>query len=177
QKGMTEHQLPQYDNALDYFGTLMEKAHQKNFKHFPGAGAAGGLGFAFLMLGAELTPGARVVAEAIELEQTIKLANIVITGEGQTDEQTIEYGKTVNFIGKLAQKHQMTALLICGSLQGEMDRVRERFAGCFSTVTTVLTLEECMEQAETLLYEQTKNVFHFIESLVKHKRMFQNRKD
>jgi len=177
QKGMTEHQLPQYDNALDYFGTLMEKAHQKNFKHFPGAGAAGGLGFAFLMLGAELTPGARVVAEAIELEQTIKLANIVITGEGQTDEQTIEYGKTADFVGKLAQKHQVPALLISGSLQGDMDRVRERFAGCFSTVTTVLTLEECMEQAETLLYEQTKNVFHFIESLVKHKRMFQNRKD
>ena len=175
QKGMTEQQLLQYDNALNYFGTMMEKAQQKTFKQIPGAGAAGGLGFAFLMIGAELTSGASVVAEAIKLEKTMKRADIVITGEGQTDEQTIEYGKTAAFVGKLAQKYQVPALLISGSFEGDMDRVRKRFAGCFSTVTSVLTLEECMKQADILLYEQTKNVFHFIESLVKHKRMFQNR--
>src|SRR5699024_4905316 len=175
QKGMTEQQLLQYDNALNYFGTMMEKAQQKTFKQIPGAGAAGGLGFAFLMIGAELTSGASVVAEAIKLEKTMKRADIVITGEGQTDEQTIEYGKTAAFVGKLAQKYQVPALLISGSVEGDMDRVRKRFAGCFSTVTSVLTLEECMKQADILLYEQTKNVFHFIESLVKHKRMFQNR--
>src|SRR5699024_12712397 len=76
QKGMTEHQLPQYDNALDYFGTLMEETLQKTFKHLPGAGAAGGLGFACLVLGAELTQGARVVGGAIEREQTIRVANL-----------------------------------------------------------------------------------------------------
>ncbi|HLQ95653.1 MAG TPA: glycerate kinase, partial [Pseudogracilibacillus sp.] len=92
-------------------------------------------------------------------------ADVVFTGEGQTDEQTIEYGKTADYVARKAQKHNVPTILISGSLQGDMDRVRERFTGCFSTVTSVLTLEECMENAEALLYEQTTNVQHFIKSM------------
>lgn len=163
QKGATEQQLAEYDKALCDYGTAIEKTLEKTFKQVPGAGAAGGLGFAFLMLDATLTPGASVAAEAIHLEEAIKEADFVFTGEGQTDEQTIEYGKTADFVARLAQNYNVPAILLSGSLQGDLDKVRERFAGCFSTITSALTLEECMENAEVLLYEQTKNVLHFIE--------------
>lgn len=163
QKGATEQQLAEYDKALCDYGTAIEKTLEKTFKQVPGAGAAGGLGFAFLMLDATLTPGASVAAEAIHLEKAIKEADVVFTGEGQTDEQTIEYGKTADFVARLAQNYNVPAILLSGSLQGDLDKVRERFAGCFSTITSALTLEECMENAEVLLYEQTKNVLHFIE--------------
>lgn len=163
QKGATEQQLAEYDKALCDYGTAIEKTLEKTFKQVPGAGAAGGLGFAFLMLNATLTPGASVAAEAIHLEKAIKEADVVFTGEGQTDEQTIEYGKTADFVARLAQNYNVPAILLSGSLQGDLDKVRERFAGCFSTITSALTLEECMENAEVLLYEQTKNVLHFIE--------------
>lgn len=165
QKGATEQQLAAYDEALYHYGRVLETTLQKHLQQIPGAGAAGGLGFAFLMLNAILTPGASVAAEAIQLEKAIKEADVVFTGEGQTDEQTIEYGKTADYVARKAQKHNVPTILISGSLQGDMDRVRERFTGCFSTVTSVLTLEECMENAEALLYEQTTNVQHFIKSM------------
>lgn len=163
QKGATEQQLKQYDDALYYFGTTIENTLQKDLKRISGSGAAGGLGFAFLTINAVLIPGAKIIAETIQLEETIKKADLVLTGEGQTDKQTVEYGKTADFVARQAKKHNVPAILISGSLEGDMDKVREQFAGCFSTITSVLTLEACMENAEALLFEQTKNVLHFIE--------------
>lgn len=161
QKGATKEQLKQYNNALRYFGSRIENLQKKSITNVPGSGAAGGLGFAFLAINANLTSGAHLVAEEIQLENAVKEADLVITGEGQTDEQTIEYGKTADYVARLSQNYEVPALLLSGSLQGNQNRLREKFAGCFSILSSPLLLEESMNQAGELLYEQTKNVMHF----------------
>lgn len=165
QKGATPEQIKRYDDALWHFGTTIENIQHTQLKETEGAGAAGGIGFAFLALGAQLVSGAKLLADAINLEEAIADSQLVITGEGQTDEQTLEYGKATDYVAQLAGSHHVPTILISGSLQGNMDELRERFSGCFSIVPSPLTLEECMKQAGNLLYEQTKHVMHFKRSL------------
>lgn len=161
QKGATKEQIHNYDQALNLYGDAIESIICKSIKDFPGAGAAGGLGFALLTIGATLVSGAELLANAMNMEEAIEKADLVITGEGQSDEQTL-YGKAPGYIAELAKKHHIPIVLISGSLDGDLDKLRERFAGCFSIINKPLSLEECIEQAELLLYEQTKQVIHLM---------------
>lgn len=161
QKGASNEQLQQYDHALNNYGDVIENALNKRFKNVPGAGAAGGLGFALLAIGAKLISGAKLLGETLNVESAIKEADLVLTGEGQSDEQTL-YGKAPGYIGSLAQKHQVPVILISGGLVGDLNVLRERFTGCFSIVNKPLTLEACIKYADELLYEQTKQVIHLL---------------
>ncbi|HLS35029.1 MAG TPA: glycerate kinase [Bacillota bacterium] len=165
QKGATKSQTKTYDEALNKFGTIIENILDKDIKNLPGAGAAGGIGFALLALESDLVQGAKLVSEAIQLEQSIKHADLVITGEGQTDEQTIYYGKAPSYVANMANKYDVPTILISGSLKGDMDKLREAFSGCFSIVHYPITLEQSVVQAKSLLYEQTKNIVHFYKNM------------
>lgn len=160
QKGATKEQVEQYDLALNHYGDLVEFAIGKSMKESPGAGAAGGLGFALLAIGADVVSGAKLIADAMNIEEAIQDADLVITGEGQSDEQTL-YGKAPGYIASLAKKHHVPVVLISGSL-GNVDKLSELFAGCFSITNRPLTLEECMTQADLLVYEQTKQVVQLV---------------
>lgn len=166
QKGATEEQLESYDMALNKYGDLIESAVNKHLKNIPGAGAAGGLGFALLAIGSNLTSGAKLLANAMNLEDAIQDADLIITGEGQSDEQTL-YGKAPGYIASLAKKYHVPVILISGSIDGDSEVLRDMFAGCFSILNKPLTLEECMEKADELLYEQTKQVIHLLRSTKK----------
>ncbi|OZU88151.1 glycerate kinase [Virgibacillus indicus] len=161
QKGATAKQIEHYDQSLNNYGDLIETELNQSLKDIPGAGAAGGLGFAMLAIGANLVSGAELLAETIKAEESIQVADLVITGEGQSDEQTL-FGKAPGFIASLAKKHHVPVVLISGSLSGDLDVLRERFSGCFSITNKPLSLEACMENAEELLYEQTKQIIHLI---------------
>jgi len=163
QKGIMKEKSQKYDDAMKYFSEILDKNNSIFKLH--GSGAAGGLGFAFLLLGAQLFKGAKLVAESIQLETTIKKADLIITGEGMTDQQTLKFGKTADFVRELAEKYNIPILLISGSLQGDMNALREYFDGCFSIITSPLSLEECIIDSEKLLYEQTKNVIHFMKTI------------
>ncbi|WP_153722637.1 glycerate kinase [Sporosarcina cascadiensis] len=163
QKGASKEQVQKYDQSLYNFGNIIESTIDKKLKDVPGAGAAGGVGFALLAIGAHLVSGAELIADAINLEEAIQQADLVITGEGQSDEQTL-YGKAPGYIASLADKHKVPAILISGSLAGNLEILRQRFSGCFSIVNKPLSLGECMDQAENLLYEQTKQVIHLVDS-------------
>lgn len=163
QKGASQTQVIQYDKSLSNYGELLEGVLKKSLKEIPGAGAAGGVGFALLAIGAELVSGAELLANIMGLEDSIKEADLVITGEGQSDEQTL-YGKAPNHVALLANKYEVPVILLSGSLTGDTDKLREKFTGCFSIITKPSTLAECMLDAEVLLYEQTKQVFHFARS-------------
>ncbi|SFB32808.1 glycerate kinase [Lentibacillus halodurans] len=161
QKGLGAAQLAQYDAALNRYGAAIESALSKRFQNIAGAGAAGGLGFALLAIGGTLVSGAMLLANAMNAEDVIRNADLVLTGEGQSDEQTL-YGKAPGYIASLAEKHQVPAVLISGSLDGDLDVLREKFAGCFSIVNKPLSLKECIDMADELLYEQTKQVIHLL---------------
>lgn len=163
QKGATDKQVEQYDRALRHYGRLIESLVNQPLKEKAGAGAAGGLGFALLSIGAELVSGAQLIADAMNMEQVIQEVDLVITGEGQSDEQTL-YGKAPGYIATLAEKSNVPIVLISGGL-GNVDRLSEKFSGCFSITNKPLTLSECIDQADQLVYQQTKQVIHLIHSI------------
>ncbi|MUV36682.1 Glycerate 2-kinase [Lentibacillus sp. JNUCC-1] len=163
QKGATPKQITLYDKGLASFGQMIEKTFKGSFMHQAGAGAAGGLGFALLALGADLKPGAKLIADYIQLEEAIRHADLVLTGEGQSDRQTL-YGKAPGYVGELAARHHVPAVLISGALSDDMDILRDRFAGCFSIVHKPLTLEESMTDTEKLLFNQTVQVMQLWQS-------------
>ncbi|RYG71278.1 glycerate kinase [Lentibacillus lipolyticus] len=164
QKGATQEQVARYDAALADFASRMEQQKQTVFHHKAGAGAAGGLGFALLVLGAELVSGAKLVADASRVGNAIRNADLVITGEGQSDEQTL-YGKAPGYIAEVARSYGIPAILISGSVTGDQDKLRRTFDGCFSIITQPMTVEACMHHAEELLSEQTKQIIHLLHSM------------
>ncbi|MGY0692081.1 glycerate kinase [Virgibacillus sp. FSP13] len=164
QKGATANQVTQYDRALNKYGDLIEEKVNKSYKDVPGSGAAGGLGFALLAIDADLVSGSNLIADAVNLEESINHAGLVLTGEGQSDEQTL-YGKVPGYVADLAVKNNVPVILISGSIVGEVNILLEKFTGCFSIIQKPLSLKECMRHADTLLFGQTKQVIHLIHSL------------
>src|SRR5207248_10997115 len=84
QKGVRPESVAAIDARLAHFAALSEAALRRNAKDQPGAGAAGGLGFALLLLGGELRSGAEVVADLLGLDAALAGADWLITGEGRT---------------------------------------------------------------------------------------------
>src|SRR5699024_5603402 len=119
-------------------------------------------------LHAKLKSGAKLIAQMIELEQELEDATFVITGEGKTDEQTL-YGKAPSYVATLAKQYNVPTVLFSGSIKSNNEKLQDQFAGCFTIVNGTLSLEESMSQAETLLYEQTKQIMSLILTFYKRK--------
>lgn len=163
QKGGTQQQVEQLDLGLAHYASLVEQALERHFQHFAGAGAAGGLGFGLLAIGAEIVSGAQVVAEATRLQEKIKYADWVITGEGQSDFQTL-YGKVPSFVAQIAKKHQRKTILISGGLGNGYEQLYEDFVSCHSIATGPMTLMESMSNARHYLYSSTRNIARLIKA-------------
>jgi glycerate kinase len=113
QKGATPDQVPVLDGVLASVADALVAAGFPDVREVRGAGAAGGLGAAFLSLGAELRPGFGVVADAIGLEAAIESADLVITGEGSLDAQTGS-GKAPAGVAAMAARHGVPVLAFAG---------------------------------------------------------------
>lgn len=157
QKGATPEQVMELDQALCTYADLVEAQLCLHLRERPGAGAAGGLGFALMAIGAEIVPGAKVVEEVTSLKKHVANADWVLTGEGRSDGQTL-FGKLPFHVAQLAREVGKEAILISGSLGEDSEQLIGHFAGCFSVVRGPSTLQWCMEEAEYNLYECTRNV-------------------
>ena len=151
QKGATPEMVAQLDAALAHYAEVIERDLGLSVRDIPGAGAAGGLGAGLLaFLRATLRPGAQIVLEAVNLEEQLRGADLVITAEGQIDEQTA-YGKTVGAVAALAKKNGIPVLALAGGL-GE--RYQEVYALGVDAVVALssrpMTLEYAMEHAAEL---------------------------
>ncbi|MBU4227197.1 glycerate kinase [bacterium] len=112
QKGATEEMMVILEEALARFAHIINKALHKDVKDIPGAGAAGGLGAGLMaFLDAKLKPGIEIIIEAVKLEEAMKDADLVITGEGKIDIQTI-YGKVPVGVAKIAKKYHVPVMAI-----------------------------------------------------------------
>lgn len=117
QKGATPEIIEELDKSLSYFAGLIKRDLNKDIKDIPGAGAAGGLGASLMaFLNAELRPGIEIMIEAVKLEQAIKDADLVITGEGKIDSQTI-YGKAPIGVAKIAKKHNVPVVAVAAIIE------------------------------------------------------------
>ena len=114
QKGATPSQIEILERALTHLADIAGQTFARDYRAIPGAGAAGGLGFGLLTFcGAQVRPGFEVVAEALDLRGRIERADIVITGEGKLDAQTLE-GKAPAGMAQLARALRKPVFAIAG---------------------------------------------------------------
>ncbi len=114
QKGARAEDICEMDRLLSHYAELSAAIYPNVDPNARGAGAAGGLGFAFLTyLGAELSPGAELIISETCLEDHIIASDVVITGEGRIDRQTL-MGKAPATLAFLAKKHQKRTVAFCG---------------------------------------------------------------
>ena len=146
QKGATPEMVRQMDRWLADFAALAKKAFPEADADFPGTGAAGGLGFAFLtFLGGRLNSGTRIVLDETHLEDYVKDADFVITGEGRLDEQTV-MGKAPSGVAKIAKRHGKTVLAFSGSVTEDATACNAKGIDAFFPILrSVVTLQDAMD--------------------------------
>ena len=121
QKGATEEDIAVLDQALTRYGDILSANAGRDIASEPGAGAAGGMGAAFIgLIDAVLKPGVDIVIEIVDLANSLVDANLVITGEGRVDNQTI-HGKTPTGVAKVAKSCNLPVLCIAGSVEDGAD--------------------------------------------------------
>lgn len=148
QKGVTEAQKESLDQDMAHFADVTETTLNCAYKNYPGAGAAGGLGFAFLSyLHASLSPGVELILDAINLSDALNGADIVVTGEGQLDRQTA-MGKAPVGVAKLAKAHGAKVLAFSGSVTKEAVACNQAGIDAFFPILrNICTLAEAMDSA------------------------------
>ena len=166
QKGVSPEQVGPLDAALGHFADLLEAALDRRpagaspgrGRDLPGAGAAGGLGFALHMLGARFEAGAEVVARAIGLDGALDGADWLVTGEGRSDLQTLR-GKAPFVACRHAQAAGVPASLLSGAVDpAALPRLSEHFSGCFSPAPGPITLDAAIRDAARLLENEAEQL-------------------
>ena len=157
QKGATPNQIGELERALTRLADVVAEQFGFDYRDKPGAGAAGGIGFGLMSFcGATIRPGFDVVAESIGLEAKMKDVDLVITGEGSLDRQTLE-GKTPAGVARLARKLGKRVFAIVGRAT-EDRQARELFDGVYQNARTGMSEEENMKKAADLLRENAREL-------------------
>lgn len=146
QKGATPEMIKTMDAWLEHYAETAKTVSGKADKDYPGAGAAGGLGFAFLSFtNAVLKSGIQIVLEEIAIENDIKNADIVVTGEGRLDSQTV-MGKAPIGVAGLAKKYGKTVIAFSGCVTEDAEVCNKHgIDAYFPIVRGVTTLEEALD--------------------------------
>lgn len=168
QKGATVDLITALDEGLTNFAEVIKRRLQKDIKDIPGAGAAGGLGAGLMaFLDGKLERGIDKILEMIHIEEDIKQADLVITGEGRMDGQSIN-GKAPIGIAAIAQKYHVPTVAIVGSRSLDLDDVyHQGIAGVFDVVNRPMSLEEAMADTRTLVASASRNLISLFGTLTK----------
>ena len=165
QKGATPDMIWDMDQWLNHYAHIAAKLSPKADPNYPGAGAAGGLGFAFLTFtNAVLESGADIILEQTGLEQQIRDADMVITGEGRLDGQTA-MGKGPMAVAALAKQYGKPVIALCGCIGEDARRCNSHgIDAYFPILQSVTTLEDALqpESAKQNLTATATQVFRLI---------------
>ncbi|MBS4455716.1 glycerate kinase family protein [Tuanshanicoccus lijuaniae] len=166
QKGASVEQIKQLDRALSHYADVLEKEFGKKVKHLEGAGAAGGLGAGLMVyLNAKASRGIDTILNLIKIEEAISNADLVITGEGSLDGQSIN-GKAPVGIAKIAQKYGVPTIAIVGSKSRDIDAVYEAgISGVFDIINQPMSLEDAIHNTPQLVTAAAKNIIHLFSTL------------
>ena len=162
QKGADKELIEEMDNWLNRYAILSKKIYPLANADYPGVGAAGGLGFAFLtFLNAQLDLGSKLILKEINFEEDIKDADLVITGEGNLDFQTT-MGKAPIGVAKLAKKYNLPVIAFAGSVSNDANMCNDiGIDAYFSILRNIVTLSEAMnkQRAEMNIINTVEQVF------------------
>ncbi|KAF2407296.1 glycerate kinase [Pseudomonas antarctica] len=159
QKGANPQQVQQLDAALGHFADHCANVLPKDVRDEPGSGAAGGLGFAAkAFFGAQFRAGVDVVAELVGLAAAMRGADLVITGEGRFDAQTLR-GKTPFGVARIAQQQGVPVIVIAGTLgEGYQQMYSHGVAAAFALPSGPMSLEQACSEAPRLLRERAADI-------------------
>ncbi|EKF6710745.1 glycerate kinase [Vibrio cholerae] len=159
QKGATPEDVQLLDGALQRFGLLTEQITGKAVIQSAGAGAAGGMGAALLAFTqARLRPGIEIVLETVQLAYQVSDADLVITGEGRIDSQTV-HGKTPMGVAKVAKRFDVPVLALCGCTGDNYQAVYQcGIDAVFAAVPRAMSLEDALKESDFNLADLAENV-------------------
>lgn len=159
QKGATPEQVVALDKALDHFADHCAPLLGNDHRNLPGCGAAGGMGFAAkAFLNASFRPGVEVVAQLVGLAEAVQGADLVITGEGRFDAQTLR-GKTPFGVARVARAAGVPVVVIAGTLgEGYQEMYAQGVDAAFSLASGPMTLEQACTDAAALLSDRARDI-------------------
>ncbi|GGK20356.1 glycerate kinase [Caldalkalibacillus thermarum] len=159
QKGVQKKDLAYFEQGMALFAEVVAETTGKRLHNEPGSGAAGGFGFSLLtFFQAEMKSGIELILEVCHFESHVRSADLVITGEGKLDAQSL-FGKGPIGIARLAKKHEVPCIALAGTVEG--DPVQAREEGLLLMIPIVdqpMTLEEAMAQGPKLIYRASKRL-------------------
>lgn len=163
QKGANESMIKVLDDNLCHYAKVIKNDLNADIIELPGSGAAGGLGGgALVFLGAQLSRGVDLVIDAVGLDDIIKDADLVITGEGMMDYQT-QFGKTPFGVAKIAKKYEVPVIALVGKIGEGADVLLDMgISTIFSIVDGPMTLEEAVLNTSELLEKQAEKCIKVI---------------
>ncbi len=173
QKGADEEMIIKMDKSLSRYAELVKEYNPSSNMNYPGAGAAGGLGFAFLsFLNSKLEKGIDLVLQATKIENEMKSADLVITGEGRLDAQSI-MGKAPSGIAEIAKKYNKPVLAFAGSVTKEAVVCNSNgIDAFFPVVRNITTLDEAMEKGNAY-----RNLADTVEQTARLIKVFKRKED
>lgn len=165
QKGATPEIVSILDDNLAHYGSIIKRDLGLDVADIPGAGAAGGLGAGLLAFtGARLERGVDIVIEILDLENHIKDADFVFTGEGGMDFQT-KFGKTPYGVARLAKAYGKPVIALAGRLGEDYeDLYDEGMSAIFSVMLGPSSLDEALESASTNIEKTTESISRLIKT-------------
>ncbi|WP_010434625.1 glycerate kinase [Enterobacter mori] len=159
QKGATPEMIVTLDSALAHYAQVIARDLDIDVLNLSGGGAAGGMGAAlYAFCGAQLRQGIEIVTDALHLADQVADADLVITGEGRIDSQTI-HGKVPVGVAKVAKRFNKPVIGIAGSLTADVGVVHEHgIDAVFSVIYTICSLEDALENASENVRMAARNI-------------------
>jgi len=159
QKGATPEMVSQLDQALEHYAKIISHDLGIDVMTLSGGGAAGGMGAAlFAFCGAELQQGIEIVTRALKLDELVRDADLVITGEGRIDSQSI-HGKVPIGVAKVAKRYNKPVIGIAGSLTPDVGVVHQHgLDAVFSVLYRICSVEDALENTGENLRMAARNI-------------------
>lgn len=159
QKGATPKMIARLDQALGHYAKLIARDLDVEVLNLAGGGAAGGMGAGlFAFCGAELRRGIEIVTEALSLDAHVADADLVITGEGRIDSQTIN-GKVPVGVASVAKRYNVPVIGIAGSLTADVGVVHDHgIDAVFSVIYKICSLDDALANAGENVRMAARNI-------------------
>lgn len=165
QKGATKEMVADMDGWLKNYSKIVKEKYPDADSEYPGTGAAGGLGYAFFnFTNSKLESGIKIVLDETKLEEYVKDADIVVTGEGRLDHQTV-MGKAPVGVANIAKKYNKKVIAFSGSVTEDARVCNEHGIDAFFPILRrIVTLEEAMQTdtAKQNLTDTAEQVFRLL---------------
>lgn len=164
QKGFYPNQIRKIEMGMENFRNQIQRYTNIDINEFEGGGAAGGIGAVLIgLLGAKMIPGIDLLLSCSDIEEEIADCDLVITGEGQSDQQTM-YGKVPVGILRLANRYQKPCICISGALGiGYQSLYDLGFIGIYSIADRAMSFQQALEQASEKLTAATYGIMKTIQ--------------